>query len=280
MKSVAREFRLIPAVLIAATCLLALKLFGLAFDGGYTLLDLNFASGAGGGQADPAKVAASPETLAAAPSPRMASGRIRDLLNGTDITGSTAAKSEEKPAAKSDDARPTPVAPPNSGPDGTVVPLNGPPPLSPGERAVLERLQERRQELEARSRELDIRENLLKTVEKRLEQRGAELKATEDRIKALMHQKDEADAAKFRNVITMYENMKAKDAAKIFDRLDKKILLEVAAQINPRRMSDILAQMSAENAEQLTVELASRAGAEKSQPAAELPKIEGKPNGS
>ena len=54
----------------------------------------------------------------------------------------------------------------------------------------------------------------------------------------------------------MYENMKAKDAARIFDRLDMRILLEVATQINPRRMSDILAQMSPEAAERLTVELA------------------------
>ena len=58
----------------------------------------------------------------------------------------------------------------------------------------------------------------------------------------------------------MYENMKAKDAAKIFDRLEIKILVEVATQINPRRMSDILAQMSPEAAERLTVELAARSG--------------------
>ncbi len=71
----------------------------------------------------------------------------------------------------------------------------------------------------------------------------------------------------------MYENMKAKDAARIFDRLDMKILMDVASQMNPRRMSDVLAQMSPDAAERLTVELANRAGASGS----ELPKIEGKP---
>jgi flagellar motility protein MotE (MotC chaperone) len=69
--------------------------------------------------------------------------------------------------------------------------------------------------------------------------------------------------------------MKAKDAAKIFDRLDLKILVEVATLINPRRMSDILAQMQPDMAQQLTVELAARSPA-KNAPA-ELPKIEGKP---
>ncbi len=77
----------------------------------------------------------------------------------------------------------------------------------------------------------------------------------------------------------MYENMKAKDAAKIFDRLDIKVLLEVATQINPRRMSDILAQMSPEAAERLTVELATRAGSDRNAKPAELPKIEGRPSG-
>jgi flagellar motility protein MotE (MotC chaperone) len=75
----------------------------------------------------------------------------------------------------------------------------------------------------------------------------------------------------------MYENMKPKDAAKIFDRLDMKILIEVATQINPRKMSDILAAMSTEAAERLTVELASRGGDGRSPSAADLPKIEGRP---
>ena len=60
----------------------------------------------------------------------------------------------------------------------------------------------------------------------------------------------------------MYENMKSKDAARIFERLDMRILVEVATKINPRKMSEILAQMAPESAERLTVELARRAGAQ------------------
>jgi flagellar motility protein MotE (MotC chaperone) len=68
--------------------------------------------------------------------------------------------------------------------------------------------------------------------------------------------------------------MKPKDAARVFDRLDLRVLLEVSTQINPRRMSDILAQMSSEAAERLTVELATRA---KDRAPAELPRIVGQP---
>jgi flagellar motility protein MotE (MotC chaperone) len=55
------------------------------------------------------------------------------------------------------------------------------------------------------------------------------------------------------------------------------VLFEIASQIAPRKMSDILGLMSPEAAERLTVELARRAGSDKSaSAAAELPKIEGK----
>ena len=59
----------------------------------------------------------------------------------------------------------------------------------------------------------------------------------------------------------MYENMKAKDAAKVFDRLNMRVLVEVVNAMNPRRMSDILGQMTPEVAERLTIEIANRSGA-------------------
>ena len=79
----------------------------------------------------------------------------------------------------------------------------------------------------------------------------------------------------------MYENMKAKDAAKVFDRLNMRVLIEVVNAMNPRRMSDILGQMTPEVAERLTIEIANRSGAvDKAQAPAELPKIEGRPSKS
>ncbi len=54
------------------------------------------------------------------------------------------------------------------------------------------------------------------------------------------------------------------------------MLFEIASHIAPRKMSDILGLMSTDAAERLTVELARRAGSEKSASAADLPKIEGK----
>ena len=88
-------------------------------------------------------------------------------------------------------------------------------------------------------------------------------------------QRNEQEAARFKGIITMYENMKPKDAAKVFDRLEMGVLIEIASQIAPRKMSDIMGLMQPEAAERLTVELARRASGGDKQ-SAELPKIEGK----
>ena len=132
--------------------------------------------------------------------------------------------------------------------------------MSASERAILERLQSRRQELEARAREIDIRESLLKSAEKRIEIKVEEMKAVESRISTASGHKSETDAARFKGIITMYEGMKPKDAAKVFDRLEMSVLFEIASQIAPRKMSDILGLMQPEAAERLTVEMARRAG--------------------
>jgi flagellar motility protein MotE (MotC chaperone) len=103
------------------------------------------------------------------------------------------------------------------------------------------------------------------------------MKATEARIGTVTEQKTQVDATRFKGIVTMYESMKPKDAAKIFDRLDMSVLIEVASQIAPRKMSDIVGLMQPDAAERLTVEMARRAGGDKTAAANDLPKIEGRP---
>ena len=246
-----RDIRVIPVLLIAIFGLVVLKIAGLVIDGGY-VFDY---------QPDSTKRSWAQESF---------NFPMGSKTDPADITGSV----QEKPKAEA--AKPVVTAPEAAKPDGVVLYSDQGQPVSPSERAILERLQSRRQELEARAREIDIRESLLKAAEKRIESRVEELKAVESRITTATSQKSEADAARFKGIITMYEGMKPKDAAKVFDRLEMSVLFEIASQIAPRKMSDILGLMSAEAAERLTVEMARRAGSDKSASAADLPKIEGK----
>jgi flagellar motility protein MotE (MotC chaperone) len=280
-----RDIRVLPVVLIAIIGLAVLKIAGLVIDGGYVFdyqpksterswaqENLNFPAG---NKPDPADITGS---LQEKPKEEAAKG---EAAKGESAKGEAAkgeaAKGEAGKAetAKEDTAKPG--APPEAGkPDGVVVYPDQAPPVSPSERAILERLQSRRQELDARAREIDIRESLLKAAEKRLESKAEEIKAVESRVATATEQKSETDAARFKGIVTMYEAMKPKDAAKVFDRLEMSVLFEIASKIAPRKMSDILGLMSPEAAERLTVEMARQAGADKATPAADLPKIEGK----
>jgi len=248
-----RDIRVIPVVVVAIFGFAVLKIAGLVIDGGY-VFDY---------QPDSKQKSWAAETL------NFPTGRA-----DTDITGSVDEKPKEE-AAKPAVPAPAP-APAVARPDGTLAYPTQNQPVSASERAILERLQSRRQEIEARAREIDIRESLLKAAEKRVDSKVEELKATESRISTATAQKSDADAARFKGIITMYEAMKPKDAAKVFDRLEMPVLFEIASQIAPRKMSDILGLMSTEAAERLTVEMARRAGSDQSASAAELPKIEGK----
>jgi flagellar motility protein MotE (MotC chaperone) len=246
-----RDIRVIPVVLVAIFGLAVLKIAGLVIDGGY-VFDYQVSQ--------PAPRSWAQDNLGYPTAAKADTG---------DITGSV--KKEEK----KEEPKPAAVEPPK--PDGVVVfPDQNPQSVSPSERAILERLQARRQELEQRAREIEIRESLLKSAEKRIEGRVEEAKATEAKISTATGQKAEQDAARFKSIITMYEGMKPKDAAKVFDRLEMSVLYDIASQIAPRKMSDILGLMQPEAAERLTVELARRAGTDKSTSTAELPKIEGK----
>lgn len=273
MKRLIRDFRVLPIVVFGVTCLLALKVIGLAVDGRFMFAPFSDAGSVGAGRDLAGKV----ETTPAARAPSRSSW-AKEIFNFSETTGSSAAKAPEKPAGEKPPELKA-VNPP-AAPDGKVIQVDGPRPLTAGEKAVLEHLQDRRQELDARARELEIRENLLKEAEKRLEARAAEIKGKEGDGAAETRKKEEEETARFKSIVTMYENMKPKDAAKIFDRLDMKVLIEVASQFNPRKMSDVMGQMSPEAAEKLTVELANRANVGKAAPGSELPKIEGKPNGS
>ena len=272
-----QRLRLIPIVLFATASLLVLKAGGIVTSGGYILSGLADARAQSVALPPPQPLDEASEPKPAPPLPQLKpkGSWAKEMFGFGEVTGSV-------PPAK-------PAAPPTPPPAPAGKPTVAAPPqptpveerqqMAPGERAVLERLQERRQELETRARELEIRDGLLKAAEKRLEARIYELKQLEKKVGVSPEAKSEDDTARLKSLVTMYENMKAKEAARIFNRLELRVLLDVASQINPRRMSEILAQMTPEAAERLTVELAARAtnpGPRQPSPA-ELPKIEGRP---
>lgn len=127
--------------------------------------------------------------------------------------------------------------------------------LTPAEIEILMRLAERRDLLEKREREIDARQGLLRAAEIRIERRVAELedlrRVIEDRIKVFDVQQED----KLGSLVKIYENMKPKDAARIFEELEMTTLLEVAERMKERKLAPVMAQMGPERAREVTVEL-------------------------
>jgi flagellar motility protein MotE (MotC chaperone) len=235
------ELRLIPVVAFAAASLLAVKIV--------TLAEL--------GRALPDAAALSPNELAS--------------LNDGDITGSTPGpKKEDRPhgAPKGVTTTPPPETPMIGG--AKFVAGGG----SQAERALYEKLGERREALDKRQRDLELRENMLKEAELRLQMRLDELKDIENRLNG----KGGEQRAKLKNIVSMYESMNPKQAAQIFDKLDQGVLLDVAVAMKPSKLAAVMAAMTPDGAQRLTVELAKRSeGGEQGLPSTDLKKIETKP---
>jgi flagellar motility protein MotE (MotC chaperone) len=125
------------------------------------------------------------------------------------------------------------------------------------ERTLLERLGLRRSELEKREEELSKREALLQAAEKRLSERSDELLRLEADLKSRTDQRN-AELLSLKPIVTIYETMKPKDAARVFEKLDFSNLLTVSAAMNPRKLSDVLAQMDPALAGKLTKSLSTQ----------------------
>jgi flagellar motility protein MotE (MotC chaperone) len=117
---------------------------------------------------------------------------------------------------------------------------------------LIERLGERREALASQEAELEMRLTLMEAAEKRLDQRTAELKALEARIGAMVDQQKADEREQFVSLVAMYESMKPKEAALIFDALDLPVLVRVAQAMSPKKMGPIMAKMDPNKAKSLT----------------------------
>lgn len=146
------------------------------------------------------------------------------------------------------------------------------------ETILLDRLLQRRNELDEREKAIEEKKLLLEAAQKKLEEQVETLKKNQVNLEQAKTTENSKEDTQLKSLILMYETMRAKDAAKIFDRLDMRILSELAKNMKPQKLGDILAQMQTENAEKLTRELARKSVSTPQMPTIDnLPKIQGKP---
>ena len=120
---------------------------------------------------------------------------------------------------------------------------------------LFEDLSARRQDLQNRERELSVREALLKAAEQEIDQKYKELVSLRSEIQDLLVEQSEEEQKRVASLVKIYEGMKPKDAARIFNTLDLDVLLQVVSQMSERKSAPIIASMTPDRARTLTMML-------------------------
>lgn len=245
-------FRILPALMIlAAVC------FGLRFS---QVMAKVYDRAQGNGYVSNAELAAI-ETAAGAPPPAE-----------SELKGS--GEAAEKPAPATTEAKAEDTAPEEPGKPVIEAPSLGAPPKAEDKEAgwkgaddlddeysdvkmeLFSDLSKRRKDLETKEKELVLREALLKAAQAELEQKTGELTNIKTEIESLLKQQTEQEDKRIASLVKIYEGMKAKDAARIFDNLEMDVLLQVVTKMSERKSAPIIAAMDADKARNLTILLA------------------------
>jgi flagellar motility protein MotE (MotC chaperone) len=124
------------------------------------------------------------------------------------------------------------------------------------ETALAVQLRARREALEARERLLVTREAVLAATEQRLSSRVDELASLQTRLERSESAVAEREENHWRGLAKLYETMRPREAAAVFNELELPILVQIVDRMNDRRAAPVLGAMQPDRVRQLTAELA------------------------
>ena len=130
--------------------------------------------------------------------------------------------------------------------------------ISPAELRILQSLQSRRTQLDARDTDLASMLPLMATAEQKLDARVQALEAVKAEVQQLLGQVSEQEKAENDRLVAVYTAMRPKEAARVFATLSDDVRLPVAAAMRPRSLAAVMAQMEPAAARELTEKLARR----------------------
>jgi flagellar motility protein MotE (MotC chaperone) len=151
----------------------------------------------------------------------------------------------------------SPAQPPAAPASAVPAPMaEEPSPEQRAERALLEGLRARRIELEGREQALAARELVLAAAERRLTQRIEEMAALQQRLQSADQALGAREEAGWRQMVKLYEGMRPRDAAAIFDDLEMPVLVQLVDRMREAKAAPVLGAMKPDRARLLTAELA------------------------
>jgi len=236
MKFFGLRLRLLPATILMLTILIPVQLD--VISRGVDSLFVQSAAKA----AEPTK-AAEPEGKKAPADDKSATK--------TDAKPSQAASKEKDKEAGKDSAKEGEKESAKESGDGASADHFDPTSMSASEMEMLQSLSQRRGEIEAKEKTINERILLLEATEKRVNSKIEELANVQKQIEALKTEIQQISASykkeedeKVQSLVRIYETMKPKEAAVIFDQLDNTILIQVLSKMKEAKSAIIMANMN------------------------------------
>jgi len=162
------------------------------------------------------------------------------------------------PAAAAETESEPAQSPLSAGGKISAVPAADPLMMSPSEIDVLQKLSDRRAALDRRAQEMSQQEVVLKAAEQRVDEKLAKLQTMEKEIGGRLDQETQQGDERLKGLVKIYETMKPREAARIFEELDTPTVLDVLGGMKEARAAPILAAMDPAKAKSVTAALIAR----------------------
>lgn len=123
---------------------------------------------------------------------------------------------------------------------------------------LLEALRAREGQVHERERQLQVRQKALEVADQEIRARISELEKVEDRLRQTLALADGAAEGDLARLTTVYENMKGKDAAALFETMDPAFAAGFLGRMRPDAAASVMAGLTPETAYTISVILAGR----------------------
>jgi len=120
---------------------------------------------------------------------------------------------------------------------------------------VLERLSERRERLLKWEKDLQVKENVLKITEEKIDIKMGELRQLKKDVEASLAEYRKEEDAKTKSLVKIYEDMKPKNAADILAKMKVEDILPIISKMKEKSAADILAKMDPKIAKEVTTKM-------------------------
>jgi len=123
---------------------------------------------------------------------------------------------------------------------------------------LIKAIQEREIQVAKREKQLEIRLRALTVADDEIEKRIIKLTETEETLRTTLSLADKASEKDIERLVSVYENMKSKDAAALFEQMEPSFSAGFLGSMRPDIAAEILAGLSPQIAYSISVILAGR----------------------